>query len=70
MGIRSQWIVTAKRSANQSEEEQLMSKVSIERISKIVRLIRKRGYISMGVLKDELEVSEASIKRDFDFLKD
>jgi len=47
-----------------------MSKVSIERISKIVRLIRKRGSISMGVLKDELEVSEASVKRDFDFLKD
>ena len=47
-----------------------MSKVSIERITKIVRLIRKRGSASMSFLIDELEVSQASIKRDFDFLRD
>lgn len=47
-----------------------MSKVSIERISKIVRFIRKRGSASMSFLKEELEVSEATLKRDFDFLRD
>lgn len=47
-----------------------MSKVSIERITKIVRLIRKRGSASMAFLVDELEVSQASIKRDLDFLRD
>lgn len=47
-----------------------MSKVSIERITKIVRFIRKRGSASMSFLKDELEVSEATLKRDFAFLQD
>lgn len=47
-----------------------MSKVSIERITKIVRYIRKRGSASMAFLKDDLEVSEATLKRDFDFLRD
>lgn len=47
-----------------------MSKVSIERISKIVRLIRKSGAVSMATLLEELEVSQASIKRDLDFLRD
>jgi predicted DNA-binding transcriptional regulator YafY len=47
-----------------------VSKVSIERIDKIVRLIRKRGSVSMPFLKKELEVSEASVKRDIDFLRD
>lgn len=47
-----------------------MSKVSIERITKIVRFIRKRGSASMSFLKQELEVSEATLKRDFDFLRD
>lgn len=47
-----------------------MSKVSIERITKIVRFIRKRGSASMSFLKEELEVSEATLKRDFDFLRD
>ncbi|WP_435750432.1 helix-turn-helix transcriptional regulator [Thauera sp. AutoDN2] len=47
-----------------------MSKVSIERIAKIVRFIRKRGSASMSFLKEELEVSEATLKRDFDFLRD
>lgn len=47
-----------------------MSKVSIERISKIVRLIRRRGAVSMDTLKSELEVSQASVKRDLEFLRD
>lgn len=47
-----------------------MSKVSFERITKIVRLIRTRGSASMAFLKDELEVSEATLKRDFEFLRD
>lgn len=47
-----------------------MSKVSVERITKIVRLIRKRGSASMTFLIDELEVSEASVKRDLEFLRD
>lgn len=47
-----------------------MSKVSIERITKIVRFIRKRGSAPMSFLKEELEVSEATLKRDFAFLQD
>ncbi|GLT22074.1 DNA-binding transcriptional regulator [Zoogloea oryzae] len=47
-----------------------MSKVSIERITKIVRFIRQRGSASMAFLKENLEVSEATLKRDFAFLQD
>lgn len=47
-----------------------MSKVSIERMTKIVGFIRKRKSVSMAFLKKELEVSEASIKRDIEFLRD
>lgn len=47
-----------------------MSKVSIERITKIIRFIRQRGSASMPFLKEELEVSEATLKRDFAFLQD
>lgn len=47
-----------------------MSKVSIERMTKIVRFIRKRNSVSMAFLKEQLEVSEASIKRDIEFLRD
>lgn len=53
-----------------AEKKSRVSKVSIERINKIVRLIRKRGSVSMPFLKNELEVSEASVKRDIDFLRD
>ncbi|CAE6934464.1 helix-turn-helix transcriptional regulator [Paraburkholderia domus] len=53
-----------------AEKQSRVSKVSIERINKIVRLIRKRGSVSMPFLKKELEVSEASVKRDIDFLRD
>lgn len=47
-----------------------MSKVSHERIQKIVRLIRARGSASIAYLKQELEVSEATFKRDIAFLRD
>ncbi|WP_343654274.1 helix-turn-helix transcriptional regulator [Paraburkholderia caribensis] len=47
-----------------------MSKVSIERINKIVSLIRKHGAVSMSLLKKELEMSENSVKRDINFLRD
>ena len=47
-----------------------MSKVSIERITKIVRLIRRRRAAPMAFLVSELEVSEASVKRDLVFLTD
>jgi predicted DNA-binding transcriptional regulator YafY len=47
-----------------------MSKYSIERMTKIVRFIRRRGSISMAFLMRELEVSEASVKRDLEFLRD
>lgn len=47
-----------------------MSKFSIERMTKIVRLIRKRRVAPMAFLVEELEVSEASVKRDLVFLRD
>lgn len=47
-----------------------MSKVSIERITKIVRLIRRYGAVSMATFIAELEVSQASVKRDLEFLRD
>src|SRR3546814_19441431 len=47
-----------------------MSKVSIERITKIVRLIRRHGAVSMATFIAELEVSQASVKRDLEFLRD
>lgn len=47
-----------------------MSKISIERITKIVRFIRRKKSASMAFLKAELEVSEASIKRDIEFLRE
>lgn len=47
-----------------------MSKVSIERITKIVRFVRQRGSASMSFLKEELEVSVATLKRDIAFLQD
>jgi len=47
-----------------------MSKISIERITKIVRLIRLRGAVSMATFMAELEVSQASVKRDLEFLRD
>ncbi|GAB2180944.1 WYL domain-containing protein [Denitratisoma sp. agr-D3] len=47
-----------------------MSKVSLERISKIVSLIRLRGSAPKSFLKEKLEISEATFKRDIEFLRD
>lgn len=47
-----------------------MSKVSIERMTKIVHFIRKHKSVPMSFLREELEVSAASIKRDIEFLRD
>jgi len=47
-----------------------MSKIAIERITRLVRTIRRRGFVSMDQLIADLEVSEASVKRDITFLRD
>lgn len=48
-----------------------VTKISLQRIAKIVRLIRKRGVVPMRVFRDEFEgVSEKTIGRDIDFLRD
>lgn len=46
------------------------AKESIERIHKIVRLIRRRGSASLPALKSELEVHPSTIKRDINVLRD
>lgn len=40
------------------------------RVYKIEMLIRNRGHVSFQTLRDELEVSPATLKRDLDYLKD
>lgn len=45
-----------------------MTKTS--RIYKIETLIRNRGHVSFEAMRDELEVSPATLKRDLDYLKD
>ncbi|SAL09189.1 DeoR family regulatory protein [Caballeronia sordidicola] len=47
-----------------------MSKQNIERIHKIVKRIRARGVATKDELMAELEVSPATLKRDFDILRD
>lgn len=46
-----------------------MPKESVERIHKIVGLIRKRGAVTLSYLMEEFEVSRASINRDFEVLR-
>ncbi len=46
-----------------------VSNLSIERITKIVRLARRNRSVSMAMLKTTLEVSEPSIRRDITFLR-
>jgi predicted DNA-binding transcriptional regulator YafY len=41
-----------------------------ERVYKIERLIRLRGQVSFQALRDELEVSPATLKRDLEYLRD
>lgn len=52
------------------EVKERIYKVSIERFVKILRLARRKGGVTMSTLEQELGVSEASIKRDFTYLKD
>jgi predicted DNA-binding transcriptional regulator YafY len=40
------------------------------RVYKIEMLIRNRGHVSFKTLRDELEVSPATLKRDLDYLRD
>ena len=47
-----------------------VSKVSIERFVKIVRMARRKNGVTMSDLEQELGISQASIKRDLDYLKD
>jgi len=68
---RSKTVAEARGAVDMpSKKKGRVTKVSLERINKIVRAIRKKGSVSMRFLKDELLVSEASIKRDMDFLRD
>lgn len=57
----------AKRSATQKKERGV--KVGLDRFEKILRLARRRSGATMEELKRELEVSQASVKRDIDFLR-
>jgi predicted DNA-binding transcriptional regulator YafY len=59
-----------ERASNQGQRKGRVSKVSIERFVKIVRLARRKNGVTMGDLEAELGVSTASIKRDIDYLKD
>lgn len=43
--------------------------MNLERIHKIVQMIRLKGAVSMGKLVDVLQVSEPTIKRDLEFLR-
>lgn len=46
------------------------TKIGVERFSRILRMIRRRGGVTMRQLQDELEVSRESVKRDLAFLRD
>lgn len=48
-----------------------VTKISLQRIAKIVRLIRKKGVVPMRQFRDEFEgISEKTITRDIEFLRD
>lgn len=51
-------------------KKERVSKVSIERFVKIVRMARRKNGVTMSDLEQELGISQASIKRDLDYLKD
>lgn len=44
-------------------------KVGLDRFEKLLRLARRRSGATMEELKRELEISQASVKRDIDFLR-
>lgn len=59
---------TAKKTASIHPRSRV-SKISIERLSKIVRLVRKKSVVPMRVFVEELAVSEKTVKRDIEFLQ-
>lgn len=66
-------VAPARRSAappSKLEIKGRISKVSIERFVKILRLARRKYGVTMRDLERELGISQASIKRDLDYLKD
>lgn len=54
----------------QAQKKARVSKVSIERFVKIVRLARRKNGVTMSDLQAELAISTASVKRDIEYLKD
>lgn len=61
---------TTATKAPKAETKGRAYKVSLGRFIKIMRLARRKNGVTMSTLEQELEVSEASVKRDFAFLKD
>lgn len=57
---------TSRSSASKKERG---VKVGLDRFEKILRLGRRRTGATMEELKTELEVSQASVKRDITFLR-
>ena len=55
---------------SQSGKKTRTVKVGLDRLEKIVRLARRKAGVTMADLRHELEVSQASVKRDIDFLRD
>src|SRR5688500_5805311 len=48
-----------------------VTKISLQRIAKIVRLIRRKAVVPMRVFREEFEgISEKTITRDIEFLRD
>lgn len=60
--------VAPKRGTAPKKER--VSKVSIERFVKILRMARRRNGVTMSDLEQELGISQASVKRDLDYLKE
>lgn len=63
--------LAARMPARASAAKPRVTKISLQRIAKIVRLIRKKGVVPMRLFREEFEgVSEKTITRDIDFLRD
>lgn len=73
LGLGSDEVSTPANTVGDAQQmsdqpRRLMTKTA--RVYKIEMLIRNRGHVSFQTLLDELEVSPATLKRDFDYLKD
>ena len=53
-----------------STEFMLAMGITEERRTKLLELIRQRGFASLPDLAEELEVSESTVRRDLDFLEE